>query len=94
MLDFEPGEVFGVLNEPPSVQRSALVVAVTDCEVVRIPAEAAGQAMAVAPDLAAMLEQIARDQAAASRSCDSAGRSARPLAPPSSTQSTRVGNGR
>ncbi len=59
VLEFEPGEGFGVLNEPPSVQRSALVVAVTDCEVVRIPAEAAGEAMAVAPDFAAMIEQIA-----------------------------------
>ena len=59
VFEFEPGDVFGVLNEPPSAQRSALVVAATDCEVVRIPPEVAGQAMAVAPDLAAMLQQVA-----------------------------------
>jgi small-conductance mechanosensitive channel/CRP-like cAMP-binding protein len=59
VLDFEPGEMFGVLNEPPDAQRTALVVARTDCEVVRIPPEAAGQAIAVAPDLAGLLEQIA-----------------------------------
>ncbi len=51
--------MFGVLNEPPDAQRTALVVARTDCEVVRIPPEAAGQAIAVAPDLAGLLEQLA-----------------------------------
>lgn len=58
VLDFEPGEVFGVLNEPPDAQRSALVVATTDCDVVRIPPEGAGRALAAAPALAAMLEQV------------------------------------
>jgi len=59
VLDLEPGEVFGVLNEPPDSQRAALIVAATDCEVVRIPPEGAGRAMAATPDLAAMLEQVA-----------------------------------
>ena len=68
VVDFEPGEMFGVLNEPPDAQRTALVVARTDCEVVRIPPEAAGQAIAVAPDLAGLLEQTRRDATAAHRS--------------------------
>ena len=59
VLDFEPGEVFGVLNEAPSAEYTAVVDAVTDCEVVRIPAEVIGRAMAASADLAAVLEQIA-----------------------------------
>jgi len=59
VLDIEAGEVFGVLDEPPGTDRAALVVAVTDCEVVKIPPEAAGRAISLAPDLAAVLEQLA-----------------------------------
>jgi small-conductance mechanosensitive channel len=59
VLDFEVGEVFGVLSEPPESDRATLVVALTDCEVVRIPAEGTGRAIALAPDLAAVLDQLA-----------------------------------
>jgi len=59
VLDFEVGEVFGVLDEPPKSDRAALVVAMTDCDAVRIPPEGAGRAIALAPDLAEVLEQLA-----------------------------------
>ena len=59
VLDIEVGEVFGVLDEPSETDRAALVVAVTDCEVVQISPEAAARAMSLAPDLAAVLEQLA-----------------------------------
>jgi small-conductance mechanosensitive channel/CRP-like cAMP-binding protein len=59
VLDIEAGEVFGVLDEPPGTDRAALIVAVTDCEVVKIPAETAGRAVSLAPDLAEVLEQLA-----------------------------------
>jgi small-conductance mechanosensitive channel/CRP-like cAMP-binding protein len=59
VLDIEVGEVFGVLAEPPESDRAALVVALTDCEVVRISAEGTGRAIALAPDMAAALEQLA-----------------------------------
>jgi small-conductance mechanosensitive channel len=58
VVDIEAGEVFGVLNEPPETCR-ALIVAVTDCEVVRIPPEGASRAIALAPDLANVLDQLA-----------------------------------
>ncbi len=58
VLDIEAGEVFGVLEDLPEMDRQALVVAVTDCEVVAIPPEAAGRAIALAPDLATVLEQL------------------------------------
>ncbi len=58
VFDIEAGEVFGVLNEPPDSDR-ALIVAVTDCEVVRIPPEGASRAIALAPDLAHALDQLA-----------------------------------
>jgi small-conductance mechanosensitive channel len=58
VLDIDAGEVFGVLNESFESGR-ALVVAATDCEVVRIPPEGASRAIAAAPDLAAVLEQLA-----------------------------------
>jgi small-conductance mechanosensitive channel len=59
VLDFEPGEVFGVLNERPESDRGALVVAATDCEVASFSPEATGRAIALAPDLAEALEQLA-----------------------------------
>jgi small-conductance mechanosensitive channel/CRP-like cAMP-binding protein len=58
VVDIEAGEAFGVLDEPPDSDH-ALIVAVTDCEVVRIPPEGASRAMALAPDLANVLEQLA-----------------------------------
>jgi small-conductance mechanosensitive channel/CRP-like cAMP-binding protein len=59
VLDFDAGEVFGVLDGAPGIDGAALVVAATDCEVVKIPPDAAGRAIAAAPDLATVLEQIA-----------------------------------
>lgn len=58
VVDIETGEAFGVLAEPPDSDR-ALVVAATDCEVVRIPPDGASRAIALAPDLASVLEQLA-----------------------------------
>jgi small-conductance mechanosensitive channel/CRP-like cAMP-binding protein len=57
VVDIDAGEVFGVLGEPPDSAR-ALIVAATDCEVVRIPPEGASGAIALAPDLANVLEQL------------------------------------
>ena len=59
VLDLEPGEVFGVLDEPLGADRRVLVIAVSDCEVVDIPPESAGRAVSLAPDLADVLEQLA-----------------------------------
>jgi CRP-like cAMP-binding protein len=59
VLDLDAGDVFGVLDAPPGIDGAALVVAATDCEVVRIPPDAAGRAISAAPDLATVLEQIA-----------------------------------
>jgi small-conductance mechanosensitive channel/CRP-like cAMP-binding protein len=59
VLDLEPGEAFGVMAESPPTDRSALVIAVSDCEVVRIPPDLALSAIALAPDFADVLEQLA-----------------------------------
>ncbi len=59
VLDLEAGDVVGVLAEPPATDRAALTVALTDCDVVTIPQEAAAHALTLAPDLAAVLEQLA-----------------------------------
>jgi small-conductance mechanosensitive channel/CRP-like cAMP-binding protein len=58
VVDIEAGEAFGVLDQPPDSDR-ALIVAATDCEVIRIPPEGASRAIALAPDLASVLEQLA-----------------------------------
>ena len=58
VVDIEAGEAFGVLSESPVSDR-ALVVAITDCEVLRIPPEGSGRAIAIAPDLADVLDQLA-----------------------------------
>ena len=58
VVDIEAGEAFGVLTESPVSDR-ALVVAITDCEVLRIPPEGSGRAIAIAPDLADVLDQLA-----------------------------------
>ncbi len=59
VLDLEAGEVLGVLAEPPRGGGAAVVVAVSDCDVVRIPPEAAAFAVSRASDLAAVLDQLA-----------------------------------
>ena len=58
VVDLEAGEVLGVLNELPESGR-AMVVAMTDCDIVRIPPDGASRAIALAPDLAEMLDQLA-----------------------------------
>lgn len=58
VVDIEAGEAFGVLSESPVSDR-ALVVAITDCEVLRIPPEGSGRAIAIAPDLSNVLDQLA-----------------------------------
>jgi small-conductance mechanosensitive channel/CRP-like cAMP-binding protein len=58
VVDIEAGEVFGVLDRQPDSGR-ALIVAETDCEIVRIPPEGASRAIALAPDLADVLQQLA-----------------------------------
>jgi CRP-like cAMP-binding protein len=59
VLDLEAGDVLGVLTELPANDRAVLIVAVTDCDVMTIPQEAASHAVLMAPDLAAVLEQLA-----------------------------------
>ncbi len=59
VLDIEAGEVVGVLDELPDMDRDALVVAITDCDVVTISGESASRAVVLAPDLATVLEQLA-----------------------------------
>jgi len=59
VLEFDAGEVFGILDEAPEIDGAVLVSATTDCDVVRIPPEAAGRVISDAPALAAVLEQIA-----------------------------------
>ena len=58
VVDIEAGEAFGVLSESPVSDR-ALVVASTDCEVLRIPPEGSGRAIAISPDLSNVLDQLA-----------------------------------
>jgi len=58
VLDIEAGEVFGVLDEPPGSSQ-ALIIAATDCDVVRIPPDGASRAIALTPDLANVLDQLA-----------------------------------
>jgi hypothetical protein len=62
VLDIEPGEILTVVDEPTETDRDVLITAVTDCEVVRIPPDAAAQAVALAPELAALLQQLATTQ--------------------------------
>lgn len=58
VVDIEDGELFGLLEETQHVGRTALVRAMTDCDVVRISPEAAAYAVAHAPDLALALDQL------------------------------------
>ena len=59
VLDVEPGEIIGVLDDPPGADGMVFVSAVTDCDVVRVPPDAAARAFALAPDLAVVLDQLA-----------------------------------
>ncbi len=59
VLDIEAGDFVGVLAEPPEGGGSPVVIAATDCDVVRVPPEAAARAVLAVPDLAAVLDQLA-----------------------------------
>ncbi len=59
VVDIEAGEVLGAVDEPLPTRWAALLVAVTDCDVVKIPSEAAADAISRAPDLTAALDQLA-----------------------------------
>ncbi len=59
VADIEPGELIGAVDDPPDAGHRVVVVAVTDCEVVRIPADAAARAVALVPEIATLLDQLA-----------------------------------
>ena len=58
VLDHDPGELLGVLGDLPDAAQHVVVLAVTDCRVVRIPADAAATALTASSRLAAGLEQL------------------------------------
>ncbi len=58
VLDHARGEVLGLLGELPDVDRRAVVVATSDCRIVRIPAHAAAGAVSASGALAAALDQL------------------------------------
>lgn len=58
VLDIEAGELFGLLDEPRHAGRTAVVLAVTDCDVVQVSPEAAAFAVSRAPDLSLALDQL------------------------------------
>ncbi len=59
VLDIEPGDVFGMTDATAVVDdRRALIIAASDCDVVRIPPDATAQAMIRTPQLAAAIEQL------------------------------------
>ncbi|HUS42036.1 MAG TPA: mechanosensitive ion channel family protein [Ilumatobacteraceae bacterium] len=58
VLDHGPGELIGVLGAVDDAVRTAVVVAASDCRVVRIPGDAAASALATSTGLAAALEQL------------------------------------
>ncbi len=58
VLDLEPGEVFGALDEPIQHEWPAMIVAATDCEIVSFPRDAASRALASATDLADAFDQL------------------------------------
>lgn len=59
VLEHAAGEVLGLLGEPPEgADRRAVVIAITDCRIVRIPAAAAAGAVSGSDALAAALEQL------------------------------------
>ena len=58
VLDHSAGEILGLLGELADADYEAVVVATTDCRVVRIPADAAASALSAASGLALALEQL------------------------------------
>lgn len=67
VLDHATGEVLGLLGELPNTDRRAVVVATSDCRIVRIPAAAATGAVTGSGALAAALDQL---RAARRRRCE------------------------
>lgn len=58
VLDHGEGELLGVLEELPDRDRGGVVVATSDCRVVRIPAAAAAEALTASTPLAQALDQM------------------------------------
>jgi small-conductance mechanosensitive channel/CRP-like cAMP-binding protein len=59
VADIEAGELVGTLDDSSDPDQTVFVVATTDCEVVRVRAEAAARAIALAPEIAVVLDQLA-----------------------------------
>jgi hypothetical protein len=74
VLEHASGEVVGLLGEPPDGVGRAVVIAITDCRIVRVAAAVAADAVSGSDDLAAALEQI---RASRRRRCDRVVRRAR-----------------
>jgi small-conductance mechanosensitive channel/CRP-like cAMP-binding protein len=58
VLDIDAGELFGLLDEQHHAGRVAMVLASTDCDVVRIASDAAAFAISRSPELALVLDQL------------------------------------
>lgn len=58
VLDIEAGELFGLLEETQHAGRIAVILAATDCDVVRIAPDVAEYAISQAPELSLALDQI------------------------------------
>lgn len=67
VLDVGAGEMFGLMTEPATPDRDGVVLAVTDCQVARIPAGAAVTVLSQADGLAEAMDQLA---ASRRRRCD------------------------
>lgn len=59
VLDLEPGDVFGLFDEPSDGQPERAVVAQTDCEVVVVEADTATGVISRDPTLSRVLDQLA-----------------------------------
>lgn len=58
VTELGPGDLLGLVDEGGNRATHTLVAAVTDCEVVVVPADAAGEAIGRAPAVAAAVQQI------------------------------------
>lgn len=67
VVDHQPGEVLGLLGGFADPEYDAVVVADSDCRIVRVPADAASVALAGSTELAAALEQLGTSRR---RRCD------------------------
>lgn len=69
VLDIGLHEIFGAINDLPDTDRAGLVVAATDCRVVRMRGPEAGAAIAASSGLGAAIEELAVSRR---RRCDRA----------------------